>query len=44
MSNESLTVSPELQKHIEEARQAYCEGRCDTCRTKEELESFLDSL
>lgn len=44
LGHEDLVITPELQKRIDEARRAYRDGRCDTCRTKEELESFLDSL
>ena len=39
-----MVITPELQKRIDEARQAYREGRCTSCRTKEELDSLLDFL
>lgn len=41
---DDFMLSPELQKRIEEAEKACREGRCVTCRTKEELETFLNSL
>lgn len=44
IGREDLMITPELQKHIDKARKAYQEGDCVSCRTKEELESFLDSL
>lgn len=44
VGREDLMITPELQKRIDEARKAYKEGNYVSCRTKEELESFLDSL
>lgn len=44
VGREDLMITPELQKRIDEARKAYKEGNYTSCRTKEELESFLDSL
>lgn len=44
VGKEDLMITPELQKRIEEAETACREGRCVTCRTKEELEAFLESL
>ncbi len=44
VGNEDLIITPELQAKINEARAAYREGLCDSCATKEDLESFLDSL
>jgi hypothetical protein len=41
---EALIITPELQKRIDEARKAYRDGKCVSCRTKEELRAFLDSL
>lgn len=44
VGKEDLMITPELQKRIDEAEAACREGRCVTCRTKDELESYLDSL
>jgi antitoxin (DNA-binding transcriptional repressor) of toxin-antitoxin stability system len=44
VGKEELIITPELQKRIDEARKAYRDGKCVSCRTKEELHSFLDSL
>lgn len=41
---EDLTISPALQKRIDEAEVACREGRCVSCSTIEELDSFFDSL
>lgn len=41
---EDLMVTPELQRRIDEARKAYQDGNCVSCHTKEELNSYLDSL
>lgn len=37
-------LTPELQQRIEEAREAYRNGDYVSCRTKDELNSFLKSL
>jgi len=39
-----LMITPELQARIEEAEKECREGRCVTCSTMAELDSFLDSL
>lgn len=44
VGKEELMITPELQKRIEEARKEYRNGNYVACRTKEELNSFLDSL
>lgn len=44
VGREDLMVTPELQARIAEAENACKEGRCVSCRSKEELENFLDSL
>lgn len=44
VGEEDLTVTPELQKRIDEAEKACQEGRCVTCSTAEEIENFLNSL
>ncbi len=44
VGEEDLMISPTLEKRIEEARKAYRDGNYVSCKTKEELDSFLDSL
>lgn len=44
VGKDDLMITPELRKRIDEARQDFMEGRCVTCRTKEELEAYLESL
>ncbi|MBD5300222.1 MAG: hypothetical protein K2K65_01715 [Duncaniella sp.] len=44
VGRDDLMITPELQKRIDEARKSYTEGKCVSCRTKDELEAFLDSL
>lgn len=44
IGNEDVSLSPKLQKRIKEARKFYKDGNFTSCKTKEELESFLDSL
>ena len=39
-----LEITPQLQQRIDEAEELCREGRCVTCRTKEELEAYIDSL
>ena len=38
------TITPELQAKIVQARKNYKKGNYISCRTKEELHSFLESL
>ena len=44
IGREDLMISPELQKRIDEAEKACRDGLCVTCNTKDELNSYLDSL
>lgn len=44
MGHEELTITPALQKRIEEAEVACREGRCVSCSTEEELDTFFNSL
>ena len=44
VGKDDLMITPELQKRIDEAEKECMEGRCVTCRTKEELEAYLESL
>lgn len=44
VGREDLVITQEMQKRIEEAERECREGRCVTCRTKEELETFLEAL
>ncbi len=39
-----ITITPELEQKIEEARRQYKNRETIVCNTKEELHSFLDSL
>lgn len=38
------TITPELQAKIDQARKNYKKGNYISCRTKEELHFFLESL
>lgn len=44
VGKEDLMITPELQKRIDEAREEYRNGNYVSCKTKEELHSFLESL
>ena len=44
VGSEDLMITPELQVRIDEAEKACKEGRCVVCKTKDELEDFLNSL
>ncbi|MDE6304835.1 MAG: hypothetical protein K2M01_08455 [Paramuribaculum sp.] len=44
IGREDLTISPALQKRINEARKAYKDGNVVSCATPDELSAFLDSL
>ena len=44
VGEEELLITPEMQRRINEAERECREGRCVTCRTKEELEAYLESL
>lgn len=44
VGREDLTITPELRRRIEEAEKACREGRCVSCGTPEELDSFFNSL
>lgn len=44
VGREDLTITPALQKRIDEAEKACREGRCVSCSTPEELDSFFNSL
>lgn len=44
VGEEELMITPEMQRRINEAERECREGRCVTCRTKEELEAYLESL
>lgn len=39
-----ITITPELEQKIEEARRQYKNRETIVCNTKEELHSFLNSL
>ena len=44
IGKEDLMLTPELQKRIDEVREAYRAGNVLSVKSKEELHSFLDSL
>lgn len=44
ISDSDITTTPELEKKIEEARRQFRNEETVSCRTKEELHTFLDSL
>lgn len=44
VGDDELTITPKLQRRIEEARKAYKEGEYVACHNKTELESYLDLL
>ena len=41
---EDFSLSPELEKKLEEGRRQYRERNVATCTTKEELNEFLEAL
>ena len=44
IGKEDLMLTPELQKRIDEAREAYRVGNVVSVKSKKDLHSFLDSL
>ena len=44
IGKEDLMITPELQKRIDEAREAYRTGNVVSVKSKEDLHTFLDSL
>ena len=44
LGSEDVSISPRLQKRIDEARKAYQNGECISCRTPKDLTDYLDSL
>lgn len=44
IGSEDVVITPQLQRRIDEARNAYKEGKCVSVNTKEELNSFLEAL
>lgn len=44
MGREDLTITPALQKRIEDAEKACRDGHCVSCSTREELDVFFNSL
>jgi hypothetical protein len=44
IGNEDLSLSPELQKRIDDVHQAFKSGDYTACSTPKELDSFLNSL
>ena len=43
-SKQENRITPSLAKKIEKARKDFAEGRYTECKTKEELEAFLEAL
>ena len=44
LENDDLTVTPALERRIDEVHRAYRAGQCVTCATPDELDDLLDSL
>ncbi len=44
LGNEDVTISPHLQKRIEESREAYRNENVISCKTPKDLNAYLDSL
>ncbi|MBD5262451.1 MAG: type II toxin-antitoxin system Phd/YefM family antitoxin [Bacteroides sp.] len=44
LGKEDVSISPRLQKHIDEARKAFRNGECISCKTPKDLTDYLDSL
>lgn len=44
VGNEDSFITPDLQARIDKAEKDCREGRCVTCRTKEEITTLLNSL
>ncbi|MBD5261430.1 MAG: hypothetical protein HDS38_04780, partial [Bacteroides sp.] len=44
LGKEDVSISPRLQKRIDEAREAFRNGECISCKTPKDLTDYLDSL
>lgn len=44
LGSEDVSISPKLQKRIDEAREAYRNGEIISCKTPKDLTDYLDSL
>lgn len=44
LGKEDVSISPRLQKRIDEARKAFRNGECISCKTPKDLTDYLDSL
>ena len=44
IGSEDVSISPSLRKRIDEARKAYRNGECISCKTPKDLTDYLDSL
>lgn len=44
VGREDLMLTPEMQARIDDTEKACRDGLCVTCNTKDELNSYLDSL
>lgn len=44
LGKEDVSISPRLQKRIDDARKAFRNGECISCKTPKDLTDYLDSL
>lgn len=44
VNDEDFTITPELQARIDKTRAEIKEGKCITLKSKEDIDSFFDSL
>ena len=44
LGSEDVSISPRLQKRIDEAREFYKNGKYISCKTPKDLTDYLDSL
>ena len=44
VGKEDLMLTPELQQRIDEAQNKCRKGECVVCKTKEEIENYVNSL
>ena len=44
LGKEDVSISPRLQKRVDEARKAFRNGKCISCKTPKDLTDYLDSL
>lgn len=44
LGTEDVSISPNLQKRIDEVRKAYRNSECILCKTPKDIKDYLDSL